>query len=227
MRNYRPTDIPMAILASLRRLYGRLTPTERPGMEAQWSTPWNTSYPIETFFDRLKDCFVMETRNHPPYTTDQMISKGITAIEVTGIFTTALLEWNGMDPVDQDWATLKHHFGEAYEIYITIGNVGNNPYVGRANNSEIIDDEDDDSVLTITKVVGNMQMVNNAHSQAVREDVTALRREIGFLRAEVRSRNQGAANSIQAAPPPQWAPASPYATAPPPPLAPPQPLQAA
>ena len=34
VRNYRPTDSPMAILASLRRLYGRLTPTERTGMEA-------------------------------------------------------------------------------------------------------------------------------------------------------------------------------------------------
>ena len=96
-----------------------------------------------------------------------MISKGITAIEVTGIFTTALLEWNGMDPVDQDWATLKHHFGEAYEIYITTGNVGNNPYVGRANSAEIIDKEDNASVLTITNVVENMQMASNAQSQAV------------------------------------------------------------
>ena len=34
VRNYRPTDSPMAILASLCRLYGRLTPTERTGMEA-------------------------------------------------------------------------------------------------------------------------------------------------------------------------------------------------
>ena len=88
---------------------------------------------------------------------------------MTGIFTTALLEWNGMDPVDQDWATLKHHFGKAYEIYITTGNVGNNPYVGCANNAEIINEEDDDSVLTITNVVGNMQMASNAQSQAVRE----------------------------------------------------------
>ena len=91
-----------------------------------------------------------------------MISKGITAIEVAGIFTTALLEWNGMDPVDQDWSTLKHHFGEAYEIYITTVNVVNNPYVGRANNAEVIYEEDNDSILTITNVVGNMQMTNNA-----------------------------------------------------------------
>ena len=73
-----------------------------------------------------------------------------------------------MDPVNQDWATLKHHFGEAYKIYITMGNVRNNPYVGSANNAEIIDEEDNDSVLTITNVVGNMQMANNAQSQAVR-----------------------------------------------------------
>ena len=99
------------------------------------------------------------------------------------MLTTALLEWNGMDPVDTDWATLKHHFG--------------------ANNSEIIDEEDDDSVLTITNVVGNMQMASTAQSQAVREDVTELCREIRFLRAEISARNQGAANNSQAAPLPQ------------------------
>ena len=64
-------------------------------MEARWSTPWNTSYPIKTFFDRLEDCFVMATSTTPPYTTDQMISKGITAIKVTGIFTIA--PSNGME----------------------------------------------------------------------------------------------------------------------------------
>ena len=65
--------------------------------------------------------------------------------------------------------------------------------MGRANNAEMIDEEDDDSVLTITNAVGNMQMANNAQSQAVREDVTELRREIGFLRAEISAHNQGAA----------------------------------
>ena len=94
--------------------------------------------------------------------------------------------------------------------------------IGRANNAEIIDEEDDDSVLTITKVVGNMQMASNAQSQAVREDVTELRREIGFLRAEISARNQGAAHNSQATPLQQWAPMPP-----PPPLAPPQPPQAA
>ena len=44
--------------------------------------------------------------------------------------------------------------------------------MGCANNAEIIDEEDDDSVPTITNVVGNMQMASNAQSQAVREDVT-------------------------------------------------------
>ena len=72
-----------------------------------------------------------------------------------------------------------------------------------------------------------MQMANNAQSQAVREDVTEMRHEIGFLRAEISAHNQGATNSIQAAPSPQWAPAPPYITAPPLPLAPPQPTQAA
>ena len=91
--------------------------------------------------------------------------------------------------------------------------------MGRANNAEIIDEEDDNSILTITNVVGNMQMASNAQS---REDVTELRREIGFLRAEISACNQGAANNSQAAPLPQWAPMPT-----PPPLAPPQPPQAA
>ena len=99
--------------------------------------------------------------------------------------------------------------------------------MGRANNVEIIEEEDDDNVLTIKNVVGNMQMASNAQSQAVREDVTELRREIVFLHAEISARNQGASNNSQAAPLPQWAPMPSYVTAPPPPLAPPQPPQAA
>ena len=67
-----------------------------------------------------------------------------------------------------------------------------------------------------------MQMASNAQSQAVQEDVTELRREIGFLRAEISARKQGAARNSQAAPLTQWAPMPT-----PPPLAPPQPPQAA
>ena len=53
-REYRVTESPLDILNALRDEYGDLTPTERGNMEAQWAAPWNTSVPIESYFQRSK-----------------------------------------------------------------------------------------------------------------------------------------------------------------------------
>ena len=67
------TENPLDILNALREDYGPLTPTERENMEAQWSAPWNTSVPIESYFAMLEDIYEMAVANPPAYTQDQMI----------------------------------------------------------------------------------------------------------------------------------------------------------
>ena len=46
----------------------------------------------------------------------QMVDKVYTAIQETGLFSTACLDWNVMD-IDR-WSDLKDHFTEAYEAYL-------------------------------------------------------------------------------------------------------------
>ena len=43
---YRTTDDPQEIIRELRRLYGRLSPSEREAMDTKWNAPWNTSMPL-------------------------------------------------------------------------------------------------------------------------------------------------------------------------------------
>ena len=47
---------------------------------------------------------------------DQMIDKATISIQQTGLYELAILEWNGIDPVNKDWPNLKSHFGEAYNV---------------------------------------------------------------------------------------------------------------
>ena len=70
-------------------------------METQWSAPWAPAGPVETLFDRLEECYILALRNNPAYTTKQILDKAKTAVEQTGLFSTALLEWNGADKTDK------------------------------------------------------------------------------------------------------------------------------
>ena len=118
---YRATDNPRAILNRLSELYGKMTPQEKTNMETRWSAPWAPVDPIETLFDRLEECYIQAIRNKPAYTVEQMQDKAKTAIELTGLFSTALLEWNGADEADKTWPHFKEHFIEAYDVWLTSG----------------------------------------------------------------------------------------------------------
>ena len=67
-RNYPPTGSPRAIFAALIKLHGKISPSERTAQDTKWSTQWNPAFPIETYFDRLGDVFVMSITNLPAYT---------------------------------------------------------------------------------------------------------------------------------------------------------------
>ena len=66
-------------------------------MERRCSESWNPNEPIENFFYRLEDCCVQSITQPPAYTAEQMVDKALTAIQLTCLFPTAILEWNGFD----------------------------------------------------------------------------------------------------------------------------------
>ena len=65
---YRNNNNPCTILLALRDLYGRPSPAEKQANNTTFAAPWNPAEPIETYFDRLEDCYVTALIASPPFT---------------------------------------------------------------------------------------------------------------------------------------------------------------
>jgi hypothetical protein len=73
VRMYRTMDDPKEIIKELRRLYGRLSPSERAAMDTKWSAPWNTATPVEHYFKGLEEMYILATKYPPEFTMGQMV----------------------------------------------------------------------------------------------------------------------------------------------------------
>ena len=47
---------------------------------------------IENCFDRLEDCYVVAIITSPPFTMEQMMTRAIMAIQLTGLYSQSLIE---------------------------------------------------------------------------------------------------------------------------------------
>jgi hypothetical protein len=196
-------DDPKQILANLRTKYGAATPADKANNEKMFNQPWNPNEPIEALFDRLEECYVVSIMSKPAFTMEQLIDKAIVAIQRTGLYETALLEWNGFAPEHKTWPELKSHFEEAYELRLTAGQ-GTSAFHGYVNNAETA--ADDDSITSIQESLNSIHMANNANYANLQEHLKAARAETAALRAELAATQQTMANFTQAsvrAPPPQ------------------------
>ena len=110
----------------------------------------------------------------PAYTMEQMIDKAIIAIQNTGLYGTAILEWNGFLAANKTWIQLKTHFEEAYELRLSSSG-GTSRTIGYVNNAEAI--EDDDSINSITASLSTIHLANNTNYQALQDNVQAARQE--------------------------------------------------
>ena len=179
VRTFRQTDDPKIILNALRANYGRMTLAEKTAMERRWSEGWNPNESIDNFFDRLEDCYVQSIAQPPAYTTEQMIDKALTAIQLTGLFPTAILEWNGFADGNQTWPEFKSHFQEAYELHLQSGGFnGNNPYHGAANTFT----DGDDSIEEINESITNIHGAHNSNTEATIAEMAALCAEVAATR---------------------------------------------
>merc|ERR1712194_847623 len=117
-------------------------------------------------------------------------------------------------PPNQDWTNMKQHFGEAYENLLISGRGVGVP--GTIANAQELEDEEDNSITTITdvmsNVIGTMQMASNANAQSMNAGMTAMQQEMATLLAEVQASRQALAhNAIRGQPPAaphvqQWTP---------------------
>ena len=92
-----------------------------------------------------------------------MVDKAVTAIQTTGLFPTAILEWNGFMDARQTWPEFQSHFQEAYELQLQSGGFnGNNPYHKAANAFT----DGDDSIDEINEPITNIHRAHNANTEA-------------------------------------------------------------
>ena len=178
-RVYKANECPRTIIAQLRTTYGKYTPQEKQANQAAFDAPWNPSDPIEELFSRLEECYITALLARPAITMEQIIDKATTAIQMTGHFPTALLEWNGFDDINKTWPQLKEHFAEAYELFISTGGgtAGSHGYVNMA--------ADDDSIKSIENTLGQMSVTNNANYQAVTDEVKELRNALTLTQQQL------------------------------------------
>ena len=131
----------------------------------------------------------------PPYTQEQLIDKAIIAIQRTGLYELALLEWTGLADENKTWQQLKLHFEEAYEQRLD-SDQGTSSAHGCVNNMTA--SEDDNTVTTIQESLTNIHMANNANYASLQENLQAERSENAALRVELAATQQTMANFTQA-----------------------------
>ena len=119
--NYKTNQSIGEIIAGLRDTYGVSMLDEKMRNKNAFAAPWLPNEPIETLFDCLEDCYVKSIIMKPPFTVDQMIDKAKSAVQRTGLYSTAMFEWNNFDEEQNTWAIFKVHFIEAYDNRIHTG----------------------------------------------------------------------------------------------------------
>ena len=98
----------------------------------------------------------------PAYTMEQMEDKALIAIQYTGLFSQAILDWNRLPLENKTWSDLKAHFCGAYEAYLATGAVILAQH-GYANN--VTEANDDESLDMIRVFFATLIMANNATVQ--------------------------------------------------------------
>lgn len=189
---YRSNHDPRDILLALRTVYGTPSPAERNANDALFAAPWNPAEPIETYFDRLEDCYVAAIIAMPPYTIEQMMTKAIMAIQLTGLYSQALIEWHALPPATKTWDTLKAHFTTAYIVREQSG-TGTTTTAGYHSLSNVIghDDALTNIESTLSAELEAIHLANNVQQQS---NTTAL----ADLRAALAATQQQLANYANA-----------------------------
>ena len=139
-----------------------------------------------------------------------MIYKVLTVIQRTGLYTTAILEFQAFPTENKDWAEFKNHFTEAYMVHLQSGQSGGNTYHGAANTYENVDN---DSITTLHNTLANLTNASNANTNELDKNISSMAHEMTDLRTTVGQQAQQIAN-ISATPtvanpawsaPPTWA----------------------
>ena len=119
---------------------------------------------------------------------EQLINKAVTGVQLTGLYPTALLEWNGFDDDNQTWPELKSHFTKAYDLLISSG--GGTAAEAAYHGANKATEEDDDSFNSIQASLTNIQMANNANAQSLQDGIFTISARTQQLEAQLLATQQ-------------------------------------
>jgi hypothetical protein len=113
---------------------------------------------------------------------EQMMTRAIMAIQLTGLYSQALIEWNGTDPATRTWDALKVHFTMAYIVreQSGTGSTGANGYHTAAN-SIAHDDAINNMESTLAHELTSIHTANNANHQSAMAMIAALQQQLALL----------------------------------------------
>ena len=80
-----------------------MKPNEKEQATIKWNKAWNTQEPIESMYFNLEELFVQSVIAGVPHTPAQLLNKGLDKVKTTGLFITAVVQWNGLDPNVKSW----------------------------------------------------------------------------------------------------------------------------
>ena len=113
-------------------------------------------------------CF--QSLKKPAYTQEKMIYKALTAIQRTGIYPTAILEYQAFPTENKNWAGFKNHFAEAYMVCLQSGQSGGNPYHGA---TKAYENDDNDSINKLHHTLANLTHASNTNTTDLKKKIQA------------------------------------------------------
>jgi len=113
---------------------------------------------------------------------EQMMTRAIMAIQLTGLYSQALIEWNSIITAGKTWDALKVHFTTAYIVceQSGTGSTGANGYHTAAN-TIAQDDAINNIESTLSHELTQMHTANNANHQSALAMIAALQQQLALL----------------------------------------------
>ena len=126
----------------------------------------------------LEELFVRAVIAGVPYSQAQLIDRALDNVKQTGLYLTAVMEWNGLNPARKLWNDFKHHFVAVYELRL-----GSGPTAGAAGYYDAVAAlSNNDSLGSISGSLAQMQMANNANTRVITDNMSAITNKTTGLR---------------------------------------------
>eukprot|EP00957_Ditylum_brightwellii_P092640 7054279-Ditylum_brightwellii.AAC.1 len=95
--------------------YGQIKPTNLVVNGDKYNKLMDISKPINAYFAHIDDCIQYAPDAKTPYTSKQILTTALHAMQRTGWFKHGIRAWKARDPVNKTWQKFKKDFAKEYD----------------------------------------------------------------------------------------------------------------